>query len=117
MEPDSLVSKTLNQRYWIDRKLGGVGMRAVYEEHAFSLDRDVDIKMIHTHLAQQVSFQQGFRQEAHALAKLDHPGIILYKVFTGQLPFDDPNPMLLSRLHADELPPRLAQSGLISAQP
>jgi hypothetical protein len=25
--------------------------------------------------------------------------------------------MLLSRLHADELPPRLAQSGLISAQP
>jgi len=73
---DMLVGKTLDQVYRIDARLGRGGMGSVYKGHDLSLERDVAIKVMHPHFTDDPSFCARFRQEARAIASLNHPGIV-----------------------------------------
>lgn len=65
----------LIHHYRIDSLLGEGGMGAVYRAIDTHLERPVAIKMLHTHLVNQVSFMERFRNEALILARLNHPNI------------------------------------------
>ena len=80
MQPnnDPLLGQRL-ERYQIINRLGGGGMGAVYKAHDLALQRDVAIKVLHSHIAGVSHFQERFLQEARTAARLDHPGIV--KVF------------------------------------
>ena len=73
---DLLVGKTLDQVYRIDARLGRGGMGSVYKGRDLSLDRDVAIKVMHPHFTDDPTFCARFRQEARAIASLNHPGIV-----------------------------------------
>lgn len=75
MSERGMIGRTVDH-YRIELMLGQGGMAAVYKATDLQLDRDVAIKVMHPHLASQVSFQQRFLQEARAAARLDHPNIV-----------------------------------------
>lgn len=62
--------------YRIDKFLGQGGMAAVYQATDTRLNRQVAIKLMHSHLAAQPAFQARFLQEADAISRLNHPNII-----------------------------------------
>jgi serine/threonine protein kinase len=70
-----LVGKTLNH-FRVSALLGEGGMGAVYRAHDTALQRDVALKVLHPQFARQTTFQERFRQEARAAARLDHPGVV-----------------------------------------
>jgi serine/threonine protein kinase len=51
-------------------------MGAVYKAQDTSLNREVAVKVLHSHFAQQPNFRERFLQEARTAARLDHPGIM-----------------------------------------
>jgi serine/threonine protein kinase len=76
--PEDLINQTLN-RYLILSLLGEGGMGAVYKAQDTALNREVAVKVLHSHFARQPNFRERFLQEARTAARLDHPGIV--KVF------------------------------------
>jgi serine/threonine-protein kinase len=63
-------------RYQILKELGRGGMAAVFQAHDPSLDRNVAIKVLPSFHTQDPSFLDRFTQEAQAVARLNHPGIL-----------------------------------------
>jgi serine/threonine protein kinase len=57
-------------------KLGEGGMGVVYKAHQLSMDRDVALKILPAHLAQNGEFVERFQKEARMSAKLHHPNIV-----------------------------------------
>ncbi len=51
-------------------------MAEVWQAHDETLDRDVAVKMLHSHLADDRDFIERFRREAVAVAKLSHPNVV-----------------------------------------
>jgi len=72
---ERLVGQTLS-RYKITDLLGEGGMGAVFKAQDVTLQRDVAIKIMHPHMANQPNFRERFLQEARTAARLDHPGIV-----------------------------------------
>ena len=74
--PDrGLIGKMIG-KFRVGRMLGQGGMGAVYEATDIGLQRQVALKVMHSHLATQTAFQQRFLQEARTAAQLDHPNIV-----------------------------------------
>jgi len=73
-----MIGKTINN-YVIERKLGDGGMGEVYYAKHNKVDREVAIKVLHSHLFFNESIHNRFKNEANALIKLNHPGIV--KIF------------------------------------
>ncbi len=71
----NLVGKTLG-KYRLVEKLGQGGMAQVYKAYQPDLDRYVAIKILHPHLTGDEDFAARFRQEARAIAALEHPHIV-----------------------------------------
>ena len=63
-------------RYRLFEKLGQGSMGAVYRAHDTALGRDVAIKLLQPELAAEPGFQERFRREAYAAARLASPNII-----------------------------------------
>lgn len=63
--------------YQIEELLGEGGMGAVYKATDTSLERTVAIKALHTHLTNDQSFLERFKNEARLAAKLSHPNLAL----------------------------------------
>src|SRR6201997_4608448 len=63
-------------RYRLVELLGRGGMGEVWRAHDTDTDRIVAIKVLPAHLADDNTFVQRFRREAHAAAQLNHPYII-----------------------------------------
>ncbi|MCU0520144.1 MAG: protein kinase [Anaerolineae bacterium] len=72
---ERLVGQSLG-RYKLIKLLGEGGMGAVFQARDVTLQRDVAIKIMHPHLANQPDFRERFLQEARTAARLDHPGIV-----------------------------------------
>lgn len=72
----SLIGQTLNKRYRLDALLGDGGMGTVYRASDLNLERQVAIKLMHSHFARQDEFRQRLVQEARTSAQLDHPSIV-----------------------------------------
>jgi TolB-like protein/Tfp pilus assembly protein PilF len=70
----SLLGQTVSH-YRIMEKLGGGGMGVVYRAHDQQLDRDIALKVLPPGLLADEAARKRFRNEALALAKLNHPCI------------------------------------------
>jgi serine/threonine protein kinase len=63
-------------RYRLDRRLGVGGMSTVRLAFDTRLERNVAVKLLAEHLAEDASFVSRFRREALAAARLVHPNIV-----------------------------------------
>ena len=72
---ERLIGQSLG-RYKIVKLLGEGGMGAVFLATDVTLQRDVAIKIMHPHMAQDANFRDRFLQEARTAARLDHPSIV-----------------------------------------
>jgi eukaryotic-like serine/threonine-protein kinase len=63
-------------RYTIQRRLGAGGMSTVFLAMDDVLEREVAIKLLAEHLAEDPDFVARFRREALAAARLQHPNIV-----------------------------------------
>ncbi len=63
-------------RYRVADRIGTGGMARVYRGQDIKLDRDVAIKILHEHLADDSTFRARFEREAKFLASFNHPNII-----------------------------------------
>src|ERR671933_141939 len=66
----------INDRYVLGRLVGSGGMADVYLAHDEVLDRDVALKVLKEHYAQNEEFVERFRREARSAASLSHPHIV-----------------------------------------
>jgi len=63
-------------RYRLDERLGAGGMSTVYRARDSVLERQVAVKLLAEHLADDDGFVARFRREALAAAKLIHPNVV-----------------------------------------
>lgn len=63
-------------RYRLIDQLGHGGMGEVWRAHDTAIDRTVAIKMLLPHFAKDEKFEQRFRREARAAARLENPHIV-----------------------------------------
>ena len=71
----SMIGRTLGH-YRLNSLLGAGGMGEVYRAHDTRLDRDVAVKILPEHLAQNREALWRFEREAKAVATLSHPNIL-----------------------------------------
>lgn len=72
----NLINQTLNNRYRLEALLGDGGMGTVYRAADLNLERQVAVKLMHSHFARQDEFRARLVQEARTAAQLDHPSIV-----------------------------------------
>ena len=70
-----MLGKTISH-YQITDKLGQGGMGEVYRARDIRLERDVAVKVLPSHLAEDPSALARFEREAKAVAALSHPNIL-----------------------------------------
>jgi len=63
-------------RYRVDRRLGAGGMSTVFLAMDTVLEREVAVKLLAEHLAEDEAFVMRFRREALAAARLQHPNVV-----------------------------------------
>lgn len=71
----NLIGQTIGQ-YRILEQIGRGGMATVYKAFQPSMERNVAIKVLPQQLAEDPTFIERFRQEAKAIAQLEHPHIL-----------------------------------------
>src|SRR5436309_7086793 len=69
-------SQTIAGRYRVERRLGVGGMSTVHLAFDHRLERNVALKLLAEHLADDPTFVSRFRREALAAARLVHPNIV-----------------------------------------
>lgn len=67
---------TLGKRYQLLEQIGRGGMAYIYRARDLLLDRYVAVKILREDYSQDPTFQERFRQEARAAARLSHPNIV-----------------------------------------
>ena len=73
---ETSVGAVLGGRYKIQGTLGSGGMAVVYKAEDAILGRTVALKTLHSRYAEMPPFRRRFRQEARAMASLDHENIV-----------------------------------------
>jgi eukaryotic-like serine/threonine-protein kinase len=86
---ETSVGTVLGGRYRVQGTLGAGGMAVVYRAEDAILGRTVALKTLHRRYAEIPSFRGRFRQEARAMASLDHENIVkVYDISeNGGVPF------------------------------
>ena len=76
MNQSPFDDRVLGERYRIIRPLASGGMAKVFLAEDLRLQRQVAIKVIHPHLAEDPSFLERFEREAVLAANLNHPNLV-----------------------------------------
>ena len=71
-----LTGELIDGRYKLNRVVASGGMATIYAALDLRLDRQVAVKIMHPHLAQDEKFVERFIREAKAAASLSHPNIV-----------------------------------------
>ncbi len=74
---DSLVGRTLNNRYFVKRKIGEGGFGAVFEGMQVATERPVALKILHPQSVSDPTVVARFRREAEACSKLRNPHTVI----------------------------------------
>ena len=74
---DSLVGRTLNNRYIVKRKIGEGGFGAVFEGMQVATERPVALKVLHPQSVSDATVVARFRREAEACSKLRNPHTVI----------------------------------------
>jgi serine/threonine-protein kinase len=64
------------ERYELEEVVGTGGMSTVYRAHDQLLERNVALKVLHPHYADDDEYVERFRREARSVAQLSHPHIV-----------------------------------------
>jgi eukaryotic-like serine/threonine-protein kinase len=72
VEPDAII----DGRYRVISRVGSGGMADVYLAEDQLLGRQVAVKVLHHHFAEDQEFVERFRREASSAARLSHPNIV-----------------------------------------
>ena len=70
------IGSVLGGRYRLDGLLGQGGMATIYRARDQQLNRDVAVKLLRPEYGRDPDFLARFRQEAQAVASLNHPNIV-----------------------------------------
>jgi len=73
---DPLVGRRLDGRYLVRSRIARGGMATVYLALDERLDREVALKVMHPHLADDPQFTTRFIREARSAAQLSHPNVV-----------------------------------------
>jgi serine/threonine protein kinase len=71
-----MLGDVIDGRYELDELVGSGGMSSVYKAHDRLLERDVALKVLHSHFLDDAEYVERFRREARAVAQLSHPNIV-----------------------------------------
>ncbi len=78
-----MVTQSLPSRYRIIEEVGQGGMAVVYRAEDRTLNREVAVKVLHAHLLAEPESKARLEREAHAVAKLNHDGILQIFDYSG----------------------------------
>ncbi|MPZ87479.1 MAG: Stk1 family PASTA domain-containing Ser/Thr kinase [Nitriliruptorales bacterium] len=82
------IGAVLAGRYRLISRVGAGGMATIFRAHDDTLDRDVAVKVLHDHLADDPSLLLRFRTEARHAASLMHPHIVnVFDQGVAELPY------------------------------
>ncbi len=73
---DSVVGLVLDGRYEVTSRIARGGMATVFLATDQRLDREVAIKVMHPHLADDEQFIARFHREAKSAARMSHPNVV-----------------------------------------
>lgn len=73
---DPLIGTLIDGRYLVAAKIARGGMATVYRATDQRLGRDIALKVMHAHLAEDEGFVRRFEREARSAARLSHPGVV-----------------------------------------
>ena len=73
---DPFVGRTLDEKYYVEERLGSGGMGAVYRARHLSMDRPVAIKFLHPRFVEDESARLRFLTEARAAVTLRHANAV-----------------------------------------
>ncbi|MEV4347496.1 serine/threonine-protein kinase [Actinoplanes sp. NPDC049596] len=99
----------LTGRYRLDDRIAGGGMGEVWRATDLQLGRRVAVKTLRSDRAADAHFQIRFRDEARALAALDHPGVVAVYDY-GQEAGGDAY-LVMAQVDGQPLSHRLAERG------
>src|SRR5438067_2909082 len=71
-----MVGDVIAGRYELVELVGSGGMSSVYRAHDRLLERDVALKVLHSHFLDDEEYVERFRREARSVAQLSHPNIV-----------------------------------------
>src|SRR4051812_50183659 len=74
--PDPLIGRLVDGRYAVEARIARGGMATVYLALDRRLEREVALKVMHAHLADDPQFTARFIREARAAARLPNPGVV-----------------------------------------
>jgi eukaryotic-like serine/threonine-protein kinase len=75
-DKNSLIGRTLDEKYRIEENIGEGGMGTVYRATHVQIEHTVAIKVLHPHLAADQVVVERFRREAFAAAQIRHPNAV-----------------------------------------
>lgn len=75
-DEEAIIGTVFAGKYEIESVLGRGGMSVVYKARHVFMNRDVAVKVLHTHLMKDNTAVERFKQEAQAASSLDNPNII-----------------------------------------
>jgi tRNA A-37 threonylcarbamoyl transferase component Bud32 len=72
-KPEQMIGRTLNNRYFVEAKIGEGGFGAVFRGKQIATGREVALKILHPHNVSDSTIVARFRREAEACSKLRDP--------------------------------------------
>ena len=71
-----MIGRVVDGRYAVEARVARGGMATVYRARDRRLDREVALKVMHAHLADDPEFTDRFIREARSAARLSDPGVV-----------------------------------------